>query len=233
MTGSHAFMDTRSTSWATGGQEHPVAELVKSFGSVICATESLDEFRYISGMNVLAIRLGSRAEPVRECRDSRGTMASQARDFSCRNLPASPYPCAAIFLSADSSGSVMRIQAVCVAFCCCFAVATAQAEDWTRFRGPQGQGFAKSLVPVEWNNDKNLAWSLKLPGGGASSPIVVGDKVFVTCFSGDQGNQAAHRLRRCEQRQRNLERCNRREAARRRVSRLPHRARLRERHTGI
>lgn len=60
------------------------------------------------------------------------------------------------------------------------------AEDWSRFRGPNGSGIAPAgeSVPSEWGDDKNLAWKLVLPGPGASSPIVVGNKVFVTCFSG-------------------------------------------------
>lgn len=64
--------------------------------------------------------------------------------------------------------------------------ACASAEDWSRFRGPNGSGIAPTSesVPLEWGDDKNLAWKLTLPGPGSSSPIVVGQKVFVTCFSG-------------------------------------------------
>jgi outer membrane protein assembly factor BamB len=64
--------------------------------------------------------------------------------------------------------------------------ACGRAEDWTRFRGPNGSGIAPASesVPSEWGDDKNLAWKLELPGPGSSSPIVVGNKVFVTSFSG-------------------------------------------------
>jgi outer membrane protein assembly factor BamB len=60
------------------------------------------------------------------------------------------------------------------------------AEDWSRFRGPNGSGVAPvgEVVPTEWSDDKNLAWKLELPGPGSSSPIVVGNKVFLTCYSG-------------------------------------------------
>ncbi len=63
---------------------------------------------------------------------------------------------------------------------------TVGAEDWTRFRGPNGSGVASAgeSVPSEWGDTKNLAWKLALPGPGSSSPIVIGNKVFVTCFSG-------------------------------------------------
>lgn len=58
--------------------------------------------------------------------------------------------------------------------------------DWTRFRGPNGSGVAPAgeTVPTEWSDTKNLAWKFELPGPGSSSPIVVGNKVFVTCYSG-------------------------------------------------
>lgn len=56
--------------------------------------------------------------------------------------------------------------------------------DWLRFRGPNGSGISESDVPAEFGADKNLKWKLMLPGQGVSSPIVVGDKVFVTCYSG-------------------------------------------------
>ncbi|TWU49081.1 outer membrane biogenesis protein BamB [Rubripirellula reticaptiva] len=56
--------------------------------------------------------------------------------------------------------------------------------DWTRFRGPNGSGVSESDAPTEFGADKNIGWKLELPGRGISSPIVVGDKVFVTCYSG-------------------------------------------------
>src|SRR5262245_14367801 len=65
------------------------------------------------------------------------------------------------------------------------ASSLALAEDWPQFRGPGGLGHGSSMnLPTEWSDDKNLLWKVKLPGRGASSPIVVGDKIFVTCWSG-------------------------------------------------
>jgi hypothetical protein len=60
----------------------------------------------------------------------------------------------------------------------------ANAEDWTRFRGSAGNGVSPTAAPTEWSPDKNLKWKAALPGAGVSSPIVVGDKIFVTCYSG-------------------------------------------------
>lgn len=62
---------------------------------------------------------------------------------------------------------------------------TVKTTGWPHFRGPGGQGIsiAKGL-PVTWSTTQNLLWKTELPGAGASSPIVVGNKVFVTCYSG-------------------------------------------------
>ncbi len=60
-----------------------------------------------------------------------------------------------------------------------------RAADWTRFRGPNGSGIAADeTVPSEWSETQNLKWKAALPGPGSSSPIVVGDKVFLTCWNG-------------------------------------------------
>ncbi|HEV7282023.1 MAG TPA: PQQ-binding-like beta-propeller repeat protein [Pirellulaceae bacterium] len=70
-----------------------------------------------------------------------------------------------------------------------FALATGfassvRAEDWLRFRGPNGTGQATSAAPTEWDAEKHVLWSVPLPGPGNSSPVVVGDRVFVTCWTG-------------------------------------------------
>lgn len=76
------------------------------------------------------------------------------------------------------------------------------ADDWNRFRGPNGSGVAENAgtLPEKWSPTENLQWKIDLPGPGSSSPIVVGDRVFVTCWSGygesrtgDPGDQKALR----------------------------------------
>ena len=56
----------------------------------------------------------------------------------------------------------------------------ASAGDWPQFRGPESAGVANSAVPTEWGADKNVEWKVKIPGLGWSSPIISGNKVFVT-----------------------------------------------------
>lgn len=73
---------------------------------------------------------------------------------------------------------------------CTIAAALAcVAADWPQFRGPGGTSVAtKADVPTTWSvkpdQRKNVAWQVELPGRGPSSPIVVGDRVFVTCSGG-------------------------------------------------
>ncbi|MDA1055590.1 MAG: PQQ-binding-like beta-propeller repeat protein [Planctomycetota bacterium] len=55
------------------------------------------------------------------------------------------------------------------------------AQEWTRFRGPNGSGLSGAkTIPVTWT-DKDYNWIAELPGRGHSSPVLWGDKLFVTC----------------------------------------------------
>ncbi len=70
-------------------------------------------------------------------------------------------------------------------------VAPCLAADWRQFRGPDGSGTSlEKAVPTSWSGTRNIAWRAELPGAGTSSPIVVGNWIFLTCYSGyglDQG----------------------------------------------
>lgn len=74
------------------------------------------------------------------------------------------------------------------------------ATDWPRFLGPKGAAVVEQAkIPMQWSSRENLAWAFEMPGPGSSSPIVVGDKLFVTCWTGygDQpGNNDASKLER-------------------------------------
>ena len=53
--------------------------------------------------------------------------------------------------------------------------------DWPRWRGPNADGVADGRnLPIRWSQTENIRWSVKLPGWGTSSPVVYGDRVFVT-----------------------------------------------------
>ncbi len=53
---------------------------------------------------------------------------------------------------------------------------------WPQYRGLRGDGHAaaEAKPPVEWSETKNLLWKAELPGRAWSSPVVWGDKVWVT-----------------------------------------------------
>lgn len=57
----------------------------------------------------------------------------------------------------------------------------AAQSDWFQFRGPTGEGIAENVtLPTEWGPEKNLAWRQEVPGLGWSSPVVSGDRIFLT-----------------------------------------------------
>lgn len=66
----------------------------------------------------------------------------------------------------------------------------ADANDaWASFRGPEGNGVAGEGHPENWSMDDNLAWSVEVPGGGWSSPVVAGDRIFVTTAVAGDGTR--------------------------------------------
>lgn len=68
-------------------------------------------------------------------------------------------------------------------------VLSTSAQEWTRFRGPNGSGVADApnvpaqFSPTEYN------WNITLPGGGHSCPVIWGDRIFVTCSETDSATR--------------------------------------------
>jgi outer membrane protein assembly factor BamB len=59
------------------------------------------------------------------------------------------------------------------------------AEDWPQWRGPSGNGISSGVgLPSHWSPTENIKWKSSLAGLGASSPIVFGDRIFVTSQKG-------------------------------------------------
>lgn len=58
----------------------------------------------------------------------------------------------------------------------------ARAGDWPAWRGPGGNGVAAAdaAPPLTWSEDSNVAWKVELPGLGNSSPVVVGERIYLT-----------------------------------------------------
>src|SRR6188474_1376560 len=56
---------------------------------------------------------------------------------------------------------------------------TLTAQEWTRFRGPNGTGESETnTIPASWT-DKDLNWKIELPGIGHSSPVLWGERMFL------------------------------------------------------
>ena len=69
-----------------------------------------------------------------------------------------------------------------------FVVPFVQGEDWPDFRGPAGNGHSSETgVPLTWSEKQNIRWKVPVPGKGWSSPIVVGNEIWLTTATdGDQ-----------------------------------------------
>jgi outer membrane protein assembly factor BamB len=62
-----------------------------------------------------------------------------------------------------------------------------RAENWPQWRGPNNDGISTEKgLPAEWSETKNVAWKLKMPGQGGSTPAVWGDRIFLTSQEGDK-----------------------------------------------
>jgi outer membrane protein assembly factor BamB len=60
------------------------------------------------------------------------------------------------------------------------AVSGAADGDWPRWRGPNDDGMARGDAPLRWSDEEHVAWKAAVPGRGFSSPVVWGDRVFLT-----------------------------------------------------
>lgn len=62
-----------------------------------------------------------------------------------------------------------------------FLSASVLAQDWPEFRGPSGQGHsAERGLPLTWSESKGVKWKVALPGKGWSSPVIQGDRIWLT-----------------------------------------------------
>ena len=100
------------------------------------------------------------------------------------------------------------------------AAISAEPSHWPQWRGPLGTGAADSAEPpVNWSETENVRWKVPLPGRGHSTPVVWGDRIFVTTAEpfGDtfpprtSGASGAHDNRSVTQRHRFVLLCIRRD----------------------
>lgn len=84
---------------------------------------------------------------------------------------------------------------VCLAFAVCLAAAPAHAQNWPAFRGANASGVGSGAPPVSWDvaAKRNIAWRTPIPGLSHASPIVWGDRVYVTTAVAAAGTAATVR----------------------------------------
>src|SRR5918993_840024 len=64
---------------------------------------------------------------------------------------------------------------------CATSVIAARADNWPTWRGPTGDGVStENNLPVKWSPTENVRWKVALPSAGNSTPIIWGDRVFIT-----------------------------------------------------
>jgi outer membrane protein assembly factor BamB len=64
------------------------------------------------------------------------------------------------------------------------------AEEWPGWRGPRGDGTSSEKgIPLTWSRTENVRWKTPIPGKGHSSPIVWGERVFVTTCLEEKGER--------------------------------------------
>ncbi len=79
----------------------------------------------------------------------------------------------------------ITVLATGVALCLASSVSLAAqptpgADSWPRWRGPNADGTAlKANPPTQWSEEQNVKWKMKIPGFGTSTPIVLGEQVFI------------------------------------------------------
>jgi outer membrane protein assembly factor BamB len=73
------------------------------------------------------------------------------------------------------------------------------AKYWPYWRGPSGQGLVRgSGYPEAWSSTENVLWKVEVPGRGNSSPIVWGDRIFLTSAQPDGGRRSILCFRRAD-----------------------------------
>jgi len=80
-----------------------------------------------------------------------------------------------------------RLPALLLSILPLYAAPSLHADPWPQWRGPTGDGIClETDLPIEWSAQKNMAWSLPLPGPGAATPAVWDDRIFLTSAKDDQ-----------------------------------------------
>jgi outer membrane protein assembly factor BamB len=79
-----------------------------------------------------------------------------------------------------SEAEIMKAVLASLLFCAVVLSAAPKSGYWSYWRGPTANGMAVGDAPVHWSDTQNIKWQADIPGRGYSSPVIWGDKIFVT-----------------------------------------------------
>src|SRR5262249_32275409 len=104
------------------------------------------------------------------------TPAAQSRKLQGLRFPASK--------PSHFEPLMLRVCVVTIAVCLAWSTFV-QAENWPQWRGLNGDGVSHEKdLPIQWTRESNSAWKLPLPGPGGATPVIWGDRIFVTSIDG-------------------------------------------------
>lgn len=107
----------------------------------------------------------------------------------------SPAPSTKLSIERDQDARMIRtIQFLFfVSTLACAGEAPAETENWPQYRGAKSDGLgAGATLPETWSETENVVWKTRVPGWGWSSPIVWGNRVFVTSAVGEKELPTPH-----------------------------------------
>ncbi|MCB1120490.1 MAG: PQQ-binding-like beta-propeller repeat protein [Verrucomicrobiae bacterium] len=90
----------------------------------------------------------------------------------------------------DSFRFIFSLPSVLLFFIC--QTGSSANGEWRSWRGPYGNGTAEAgqTLPLEWSETENVRWKAPIPGRGHSTPIVVGDRIYLTTAREDEEKQS-------------------------------------------
>jgi outer membrane protein assembly factor BamB len=75
---------------------------------------------------------------------------------------------------------LMRVLLLLIALVGGFTTAATPPAEWPQWRGPFNTGMAEGDAPLLWDGSRNVRWKLAIPGRGHSTPVIAGNRIFLT-----------------------------------------------------
>lgn len=76
--------------------------------------------------------------------------------------------------------SMIRLVACVMASTAAIAAAQTATPEWPQWRGPFNTGMATGTAPLKWDDTTNIRWKIPIPGRGHSTPVIAGNRLFLT-----------------------------------------------------